>query len=97
MKTSARRALPLALLSLLVASSGIAQETTAGIQGTVKDSSGSAVPNATLELSSPALAGLRRTTSDGEGNYRFASLPAGKYTMNVASTGFRTAKIEILI
>ena len=93
MKPSVSRLLPLALISLLAASSAIAQETTAGIQGAVKDPSGSAVPNASLELSSPSLIGIKKVTSDGEGNYRFTSLASGRYSLSITAAGFRTAKV----
>ena len=87
------RWLPLAIMSLLLIPSGFAQETTAGIQGVVKDASGAAVPRANLEVSSPNLIGTRKTASDGEGNYHFTSLPSGQYTLTVGATGFRTAKV----
>ena len=87
------RWLPLAIMSLLLIPSGFAQETTAGIQGVVKDASGAAVPRANLEVSSPNLIGTRKTASDGEGNYHFTSLPSGQYALTVSATGFRTAKV----
>ena len=68
-----------------------AQETTAGIQGTVKDASGGAVAGATVEVNSPALiGGARKLQTDGDGNYRFASLAPGDYSMTVTAKGFRT-------
>lgn len=62
--------------------------------GVVKDSSGSAVPNASLEISSPALIGTRKVTSNSEGNYRFNNLPSGSYALTATATGFRTAKLS---
>ena len=88
------RWLPLALLSLLLVPAGFAQETTAGIMGVVKDASGSAVPKASLEISSPALIGTRKATTDAEGNYRFNNLPSGSYGLTATATGFRTAKLS---
>src|ERR1700688_1639726 len=70
-----------------------AQETTAGLQGTVKDPSSSSVANATIELSSPALLGTKKTQSDETGKYRFSALPPGEYTITVTAAGFRTAKL----
>ncbi|MCU1235642.1 MAG: TonB-dependent receptor, plug, partial [Candidatus Solibacter sp.] len=68
-----------------------AQETTAGLQGTVKDASGGAIAGATIELTSPALiGGARKQQTDGSGNYRFASLAPGDYTVVVTAKGFRT-------
>ena len=71
---------------------GFAQETTAGIQGTVKDPSGAVVAGATVEIASPALQGGRRATTDTGGIYRFAALPPGDYALTVTAPGFRTAK-----
>jgi outer membrane receptor protein involved in Fe transport len=86
----------LILLTLLVmlwfACAAVAQETTAGFQGTVKDPTGAVVGNATLEVSSPALIGTRKVSTDEAGNYRFAALPPGRYILTVTATGFRTYK-----
>jgi hypothetical protein len=46
--------LPVVLIALLVSPSVFAQETTAGLQGTVKDPSGASVANATVEVSGPS-------------------------------------------
>jgi len=83
-----------AFILLSFAALGFGQETTASIQGSVKDPSGSAVPGASLEARSSALIGVRTVGSDAEGNYRFSSLPPGDYTVTVTAKGFRTAKLE---
>jgi Carboxypeptidase regulatory-like domain len=70
----------------------MAQETTAGIQGVVKDSTGAVVSGATVELSSPALMGTKKVKADATGAYRFASLPPGDYTLTVTAAKFRTYK-----
>jgi len=69
-----------------------AQETTAGLQGTVKDVSGASVPNATLEITGPALIGSRKVQTDTTGAYRFAQLPPGEYTLTANAPGFATLK-----
>src|SRR5881628_2940534 len=58
-----------------------AQETTTGFQGTVKDSTGGVIANATAEVSGPALIGSRKVQTDATGIYRFAALPPGVYTL----------------
>lgn len=66
-----------------------AQETTAAVQGTVKDASSSAVPNATVELSSDALiGGARKSETDSGGGYFFSQLPPGVYSITVSAKGF---------
>jgi hypothetical protein len=96
-------AIVLAVLSLGVvslpftASSSYAQETTGGIQGTVKDASGAVVAKATVSVSSPSLAGGKTTDTDSHGNYRFTNLPPGPYVITVTSQGFTTLKREGLV
>jgi hypothetical protein len=86
-------ALSCALLVLCwLVPAAMAQETTAGIQGTVKDSTGAVVSGAMVELSSPALMGTKKVKSDATGAYHFASLPPGDYTLTVTAAKFRTYK-----
>jgi hypothetical protein len=70
----------------------MAQETTAGIQGVVKDSTGAVVSGATVEISSPALMGNKKIKTDGSGADHFASLPPGDYTLTVTAAKFSTYK-----
>src|SRR5438270_12585200 len=83
-------ALSLLALMVLIAVS-LAQETTGGLQGTVKDPSGAVVPHARMVLTSPSLIGSKESTSDTNGYYRFANLPPGTYTMEASAKGFQTA------
>jgi len=71
-----------------------AQETTAGLQGTVKDPSGAIIIKATVEVTSVALIGTKTAETDQAGYFRFANLPPGAYTVTVTATGFRTFKQE---
>src|SRR5215469_7584486 len=70
----------------------LAQETTAGLQGVVKDQTGAVVAGATVELSSPALMGTKKEKTDATGAYRFTSLPPGEYTLSVTANKFRAYK-----
>jgi hypothetical protein len=90
----------LSLLLLLPWSHGVAQETTGGLQGYVKDQTGAVIIRATVEVSSRALLAPRQTQTDRFGYYRFAELPPGSYTLRVSSPGFRTfrqSSIELLV
>ena len=78
------------LIALLAAPYALAQETTAGLQGSVKDPSGAVVAGAAVELSSPALIGGRKANTDAAGVFRFGALPPGDYSLTVTATGFRT-------
>ena len=84
--------LPVAFIALMVSPSAFAQETTAGIQGTVKDPSGASVANATIEVSGASLIGVRKVKTDESGVYRITALPPGNYTLTVTVPGFRTFK-----
>jgi hypothetical protein len=68
------------------------QETTGGIQGTVKDPSGAVVPGAKIALTSPSLMGSKILVTDTSGYYRFANLPPGTYSVEGSAKGFDTTK-----
>src|ERR1035437_3526582 len=84
----------LALLLVLLAPAVLGQETTAGLQGMVKDPSGGVIVKAAVEVASPALMGTKKAETDSGGYYRFANLPPGAYTVTVMAPGFRTFKQE---
>src|SRR5690242_21842187 len=75
-----KRLLPL-LLSALILSlllpCAFAQETTAGLQGTVKDPTGAVVAKAMVEVTSPALIGVKKLETDASG-YRSEERRVGK-------------------
>ncbi len=87
------------LACLMLLPCAFAQETTAGLQGNVKDSSGGVVAKAKVEVTSPALIGNKTTETDTAGYFHFANLPPGTYTVTVTATGFRTFKesVELLV
>lgn len=80
------------LVAILLVSTAFAQETTAGLQGTVRDPQGLAVSKATVEISGAALIGTKKIETDSSGYYRFANLPPGEYTIVTTATNFRTLK-----
>src|ERR1019366_6533962 len=88
--------LPVALIALLILPCALAQETTAGIQGSVKDPSGASVVSANVEVSGTALIGTKKAQTDQVGYFRFANLPPGVYSVTVTAPGFRTFKQEAI-
>jgi hypothetical protein len=83
----------LAVAVLLFLTVGLqAQETTGGLQGTVKDANGAVVPKAAVELTGTSLVGAKNLVTDATGYYRFANLPPGEYTVAVKASGFATLK-----
>ncbi len=68
----------------------------AGIEGKVVDQGGGVMPGVTVSIGSTALqSGTRTTVTDGEGLYRFASLPAGTYQVTFELAGFATIKRDV--
>jgi carboxypeptidase family protein len=82
---------------LLLVASVFGQETTAGLQGTVKDSTGAVVANARVVLTGASLTGNKSGDTDGSGYYRFANVPPGSYTVTVTAQGFTVLKREGLV
>jgi hypothetical protein len=86
-------------LVLLLSVFGFGQETTGGIEGTVKDTNGAVVPNVAVTVSSAgnsATAGFRRTIStNDEGFFRVLQVPPGNYNViTAAAGGFGEARYE---
>ena len=80
---------------LLLAAGSIAEvrsQTVFGrISGTVKDSSGAVVANASVSATNTANNLERKTTSDENGFYTLTNLPAGTYAVAAEQTNFKKA------
>ncbi len=85
------------LTAFLLISPVFAQETTGGLQGTIKDPSGAVVSKATVEVKAPSLVGSKRLETDASGYYRFANLPPDTYTITVKAQGFSELKRENVV
>jgi hypothetical protein len=85
--------LPLLLIALAILPHAFAQETTASLQGSVKDPSGAIIPKASVEVTSTALIGAKKMDAE-QGYFHFANLPPGRYTLTISATGFRTVRQE---
>jgi hypothetical protein len=77
------------LLVIVVGPRAGAQLNTATMFGAVTDSTGAAIPNATVVLTQTQTNFVRETTSNAKGEYRAEFLPVGPYTVKVTATGFQ--------
>ena len=76
--------------ALLTATPLHAQVATGTILGNVTDSSGAAVPGATVTATNVDTQLSRDTTTDESGQYALRLLPLGNYKVEVTLTGFKT-------
>jgi carboxypeptidase family protein len=78
-------------VGLVLAFAGVvvAQQVTGNISGTVKDSSGAVVPNATVTITNTDKNVVVRTTKTSDvGQYSAPLLPVGTYAVTVEANGF---------
>lgn len=68
-----------------------AQANVGSISGTIADSSGAALPGATVTVTSEQTGVTRTLTSDAAGFYSVEGLTAGSFTIRVTHAGFATA------
>ncbi len=80
----------LMLVAALLATSSALAQSTATLQGTVTDSKGAVLPNATVVVRNRNTSTERTTQTDSDGNYQVAALPVGVYTVEVRVEGFKT-------
>ncbi|HET8547561.1 MAG TPA: carboxypeptidase regulatory-like domain-containing protein, partial [Bryobacteraceae bacterium] len=79
----------LALACLLLAAAAFGQGTVT-IYGTVTDSTGAAVPQATVQAINSGTGAVRDARSDQSGSYVISRLPVGVYTVRIEASGFKT-------
>ena len=81
---------PLLMLVAAFATSSALAQSTATVQGTVTDTKGAVIPNATVVVRNRNTSTERTTQTDSDGNYQVAALPVGVYTIEVRVQGFKT-------
>lgn len=79
---------------LFAVSSMPAQFDAAEVLGTVRDTSGSVVPKATVTLLHQETGIESKAMTDENGNYNFFNVKVGHYTLKVEATGFNQANTE---
>jgi len=81
----------LILLCLLASAASLhAQVSTASILGTVTDSSGAAIADATVQVKNIGTGVAVMATSDAQGRFNIPSLNIGDYEVTASKTGFQT-------
>ena len=97
---SNHRVLFLLVLSLfVVAAPVLAQTHRAALRGIVYDPNGAVIPGATITVTNVETGESRSTTTNNEGEYTIASLPAGAYDLVIDKTPFQKffLRFELLV
>ena len=85
------------LLSLCLVPTAWAQQTLGSVSVTVVDTSGGAVPGATLTLTDLATNDARTAVTQEAGNYTFVNLNFGQHKLTVSLQGFATQSYDVLV
>jgi hypothetical protein len=72
-------------------------QSTSGIVGTVKDSTGAVMPGVGVTLTNPGTADKRAAVTDDSGNYRFPNIAAANYRLDFELTGFKHLTREVTV
>ncbi len=70
----------------------LAQQTLGGITGQITDTTGGAIPDATVTIVGEQTSLTRSTKSNATGIYTFVDLPIGAYTLTYSATGYEVQK-----
>ena len=97
MKRKLRRFIGTLALALLISTASCFAQFNAGIQGTVADAKGAVVPKATVTLVNDATGVKQTAVSNSNGVYRFASLPAGNFTVSTKVQGFAPISVAVIV
>src|SRR4029077_2102194 len=79
-------------IPLFLCSNLLSQVDTGTILGTIRDSSNSVVPGATITLTNENMGVSIKATTNADGNYQFPGLRVGAYSITAENAGF--AKVE---
>jgi hypothetical protein len=87
--------LPVLLMILLLSGTFVwGQLGTSTIRGTITDSSGAALPGATVTITNLQTNLSRTLTTGSAGTYSFDSIPPGEYKVEVEAKGFRKSVVN---
>src|SRR5215216_964562 len=86
-----------AVLLMALAIPGLAQITTTGIRGIVRDPNGAVVPGATVKATDNSTGVEQTTVTSSDGGFIFPTLQFGSYKLTVTATGFQNAVIAMVV
>src|SRR5216684_2407138 len=95
--SSLRSLVLLTCLLALLAASAFGQLSSATLNGVVRDSTGAVIPKASVVLSNVDTGIERPGTSNESGNYVFADITPGRYTLKVTAEGFSTKQVSAFV
>jgi hypothetical protein len=73
------------------------RELTQPVTGVVIDTTGAVLPSAEVALTTSAGGALQRTMTDAAGNFRFDTVPQGRYEVRVAFEGFQPNNVRLSV
>src|SRR5260370_12424515 len=83
------------MLVLCLAGFALAQTDTARLIGTITDSTGAVIPNATVAVTNTSTGREVTAQTSGSGEYTVAALPPGNYHVEEKLTGFKTTTAQL--
>lgn len=82
------------VLFLAFSTAAFAQNATSSVRGIITDSTGAAVPKATVDIANPSVGFHTTGTANEHGEYSFQQLPPGDYSITVSAAGFGSTKLH---
>src|ERR1700733_11012778 len=84
----------LVFVGALLISAVYGQNFLGNLSGITTDTTGGSVPNATVTLSNRSTGLTRTPASLANGDFLFADLPVGRYTLAVSASGFQSKQVD---
>jgi hypothetical protein len=78
------------MMLFFFASAASAQQLTGTLSGTASDTTGAAIPNASVTLTNQASRDVRTAVTDGRGHFVITAVQPATYSINISASGFRT-------
>jgi len=93
----AQSAVLLSTAALPFHSNAFAQADSGRVVGTVTDTSGAVIPNATVTVTNVENGNVRTATTNGSGQLSIAAVPAGNYSARVDAPGFASQSVTFAV